>query len=109
VTNYTTLLVNILKLVRPSPLVRALLGDKLHYFTSKYTKTTKILLVVSPKVNKLLLTANLLVNTVLELFGVERMIFHTRMTVETDYVVSIGGACLLQRQHVIVILALPIM
>jgi hypothetical protein len=29
-------------LVRPSPLVRALLGDKLHYFTSKYTKTTKI-------------------------------------------------------------------
>jgi hypothetical protein len=29
-------------LVRPSPLVRALLDAKLHYFTSKYTKTTKI-------------------------------------------------------------------
>jgi hypothetical protein len=28
-------------LVRPSPLVRALLDDKLHYFTSKYTKTSK--------------------------------------------------------------------
>jgi hypothetical protein len=26
----------------PLPLVRALPDDKLHYFTSKYTKTTKI-------------------------------------------------------------------